>query len=74
VRALLGLGKTTTYGEFLALSGRTRHGAGTRADGKLHYLPPEAIVESYPEMGVLVVYDSTDSAASNRLVKLLIIY
>jgi hypothetical protein len=74
VRALLGLGRTMTYGEFLALSGRTRYGAGTRAGGKLHYLPSEAITESYPEMGMLVVYDSTDPAASNRLVKLLIIY
>lgn len=74
LRALLGHGKTMTYGEFLALSGRPQHGAGTRADGKLHYLPPEAITESYAEMGVLVVYDSTEAAARNRLVKLLIIY
>lgn len=74
VRALLGQGKTMTYGEFLKLSGRTKYGAGTRAEGKLHYLPPDAITEAYTEMGMLVVYDGTDAAARDRLVKLLIIY
>ncbi len=73
-RALLGPGKIMTYGEFLRMTGRTAYGAGTRARGKLHYLPPDLLTESYPEMGILVVYDSAEVAARDRLVKLLIIY
>ncbi|MFQ5897590.1 MAG: HEAT repeat domain-containing protein [Candidatus Methylomirabilia bacterium] len=74
VRALLGPGNLMTYGEFLRLSGRTAHGAGTRAEGKLHYLPLDLLTESYPEMGILTVYDSAEVAARDRLVKLLIVY
>lgn len=74
VRAVLGQGKVLSYAEFLKLTGRTAYGAGTRAGGKLHYLPPETMTESYTAMGVLVVYDSAEAAARDRLVKLLIIH
>lgn len=74
VRALFGPGKLMTYGEFLRVTGRTSYGAGTRAEGKLHYLPLDLLTESYPEMGMLVVYDSAEVAARDRLVKLLIVY
>lgn len=74
VRAVLGHGRLLTYGEFLRLTGRTTFGAGTRADGKLHYLPPDLLTEAFPELGVLVVYDSADVAARDRIVKLLIVH
>lgn len=74
VRGVLGAGQLLTYGEFLRLSGRTALGAGTRADGKLHYLPPDLLTESFPELGMLIVYDSADVAARDRLVKLVIVY
>jgi hypothetical protein len=74
VRGVLGPGRLLTYGEFLRLTGRTAVGAGTKADGKLHYLPPDLMTESFPELGMLVVYDSADVAARDRLVKLVIIY
>ncbi|MBI3637023.1 MAG: HEAT repeat domain-containing protein [Candidatus Rokubacteria bacterium] len=73
-RALLGHGRLMTYGEFLRATGRTAFGAGTRAEGKLHYLPPDLFTESFPELGILVVYDSADVAARDRMVKLLIVY
>ena len=73
-RAVLGQGRLMTYGEFLRVTGRTALGAGTRADGKLHYLPPDLLTESFPELGMLVVYDSADVALRDRLVKLLIVY
>lgn len=74
VRTVLGNGRLLTYGEFLRLTGRTAFGAGTKADGKLHYLPPDLMTESFPELGFLVVYDSADVAARDRLVKLVIVY
>lgn len=74
VRALLGHGRLLTYGEFLRVTGRTAFGAGTRADGKLHYLPPDLLTESFSDLGMLVVYDSADVAARDRLVKLVIVY
>ena len=74
VRAVLGNGRLLTYGEFLRATGRTAFGAGTRADGKLHYLPPDLLTEVFPELGVLIVYDSADVAARDRLVKLIVVY
>lgn len=74
VRSVLGNGRMLTYGEFLRLSGRNAFGAGTRADGKLHYLPSDLLTESFQEFGVLVVYDSADIAARDRIVKLVIVY
>lgn len=74
VRALLGEGKLMPYGEFLKATGRTTAGAGTNAAGKLHYLPPTLMAESYSEMGMLVIYDSAELVATERLVKLLIVY
>lgn len=74
VRGFLGHGRILTYGEFLRITGRTTFGAGTRADGKLHYLPPDLLTESFPDLGMLVVYDSADVAARDRLVKLLVVY
>jgi HEAT repeat protein/PBS lyase HEAT-like repeat-containing protein len=74
IRALLGQGNVMPYAEFLKSTGRTGYGAGTRVGGKLHYLPPESITESFTEMGILIVYDTTDAASRDRLVKLLIIY
>lgn len=73
VRAVLGRGTLTTYGEFLKSTGKTVSGAGTRADTKLHYVPPETITEAYPQMGVLVVYDGGEPAP-DRLVKLIIVH
>ncbi len=74
VRAMLGHGRLMTYGEFLRITGRTASGAGTRADGKLHYLPPDLLTESFPELGMLVVYDSADVSVRDRLVKIVIVY
>lgn len=74
VRAVLGSGRLLTYGEFLRLTGRTTFGAGTKADGKLHYLPPDLMTELFTELGILVVYDSADVAARDRIVKLVIVY
>ena len=74
VRAILGHGRILTYGEFLRATGRTTFGAGTRADGKLHYLPPDLLTESFPDLGILVVYDSADVAAADRIVKMLVVY
>jgi len=74
VHAVLGQGTVMPYAEFLKLTGRTAYGAGTRAGGKLHYLPPEAITESYAAMGVVVVYDGVEAGVHDRLVKLLIIH
>jgi hypothetical protein len=73
VRALLGTGAVGTYGDYLKASGRTAYGAGTRAGGKLHYLPPETVTETYPAMGMLVVYDAAE-AGPDRLVKLIIVH
>jgi HEAT repeat protein len=72
VRALLGRGKVMTYGEFLTATGRTAVGAGTRAGGKLHYVPQDMLTESYAEMGVLIVYDG-DASAREHLVKFMVI-
>jgi hypothetical protein len=74
VHALLGRGRLMTYGEFLQATGRTAYGAGTKAGGKLHYVPPDLMSESYPDAGVLVIYDGPERVASERLVKLLIVY
>lgn len=74
VRAVFGSGRLLTYGEFLRMTGRAAAGAGTKADGKLHYLPVDLMAESFSELGILVVYDSADVAARDRLVKLVIIY
>jgi hypothetical protein len=74
VRALLGPGQQMSYGEFLKATGRTVQGAGTSSGGKLHYVPPELASESYPEMGVLVIYDGAEPGATDRLVKLLVVY
>ena len=74
VRAILGRGRILTYGEFLRATGRTAFGSGTRADGKLHYLPPDLLTEFFPDLGMLVVYDSADIAAGDRIVKMLVVY
>ncbi len=74
VRGLLGNGRILTYGEFLRVTGRTGFGSGTRVEGKLHYLPPDLLTESFPDLGMLIVYDSADIAARDRIVKLLIVY
>ena len=74
IRAVFGSGRLLTYGEFLRMTGRTAAGAGTKADGKLHYLPVDLMAESFSELGILVVYDSADVAVRDRLVKLVIIY
>jgi HEAT repeat protein len=71
VRAVLGPGRVMPYSEFLKTSGRTAYGAGTKAGGKLHYLPPDAVTEAYADMGLLVVYDD---GAVERLVKLIIVH
>lgn len=73
VRAVLGRGTLTTYGEFLRSTGKTVAGAGTRADTKLHYVPPQTLTEAYPQMGMLVVYDGGEPAP-DRLVKLIIVH
>jgi hypothetical protein len=73
VRALLGNGAVGTYSDYLKASGRTAYGAGTRAGGKLHYLPPETVTETYAAMGMLVVYDAAE-AGQDRLVKLIIVH
>lgn len=74
VRSALGQGKLMAYEQFLASTGRTASGAGTRAREKLHYVAPNVLTESYPEMGMLVVYDGPDQPAGERIVKLLIVY
>lgn len=74
VRALLGQGTLMPYADFLKTTGRTRYGAGTTAGEKLHYVPPQLMSESYPEMGMLVIYDTAEPVASERLVKLIIVY
>jgi hypothetical protein len=74
VRSVLGQGKIMAYERFLASTGRTVSGAGTRAREKLHYVAPNVLTESYPEMGILVVYDGPDQPAGDRIVKLLIVY
>lgn len=74
IRTVFGSGRLLTYGEFLRMTGRAAAGAGTKADGKLHYLPVDLMAESFSELGILVVYDSADVAARDRLVKLVIIY
>jgi HEAT repeat protein/PBS lyase HEAT-like repeat-containing protein len=73
VRSLLGQGVVGSYADYLKTSGRAVIGAGTRAEGKLHYLPPEALTEAYAQMGMLVVYDGGESAP-DKLVKLIIVH
>jgi len=74
VRRLLGPGQGMSYREFLKRTGRTATGAGTRAQGKLHYLPPDTPTEAYGEMGLLVVYDAADAGARDRIVKMIIVH